>query len=130
MPDDTIKERGMPVVLVIDDDRGVLDSLMYVLEAQRYRVVTAPNGRRGLDAFRKHEPDAVITDIIMPEEDGLAVIREMRRLNPRTKIIAISGGGKVDKSDYLTIAEKLGADIGITKADLGTLFDVLAKLLA
>ena len=129
MPDD-FNGRSMPVVLVIDDDQAVLDSIAYVLETQRYRVVTALDGRRGLDAFRKHEPVAVITDILMPEQDGLCAIREMRLLNPKTKIIAISGGGRVDKADYLTVAEKLGADIGIAKADLGSLFAVLAKLLA
>ncbi len=92
-------------------------------------MVTATDGDRGLAAFREHTPAVVITDILMPEQDGIGAIREMRRLRPDAKIVAISGGGKIDKSDYLTVAEKLGADIGIEKSDIDKLLSILPTLL-
>ena len=116
-------------ILLIDDDVGVLDSLRLLLEAYGYRVVTASDGRKGLAAFEQHPPAVVITDILMPEQDGIGAIREMRRLRPSAKIIAMSGGGKVDKSDYLSVAEQLGADVGIEKCDLNKLLEILPTLL-
>jgi CheY-like chemotaxis protein len=115
---------------------GVLDSLRLLLEAYGYGVVTAADGRKGLAAFQKHAPAVVVGDILMPEQDGLmpeqdgiGAIREMRRLCPGAKIIAMSGGGKVDESDYLTVAEQLGADVGIEKGDVERLLEILPKLL-
>jgi CheY-like chemotaxis protein len=118
-----------PVVLLIDDDQAVLESLKLLLEANGYRVVTAPDGLRGVAAFQEHAPAVVVTDILMPEQDGIGALREMRRLRPDAKIVAMSGGGKIDKSDYLTVAEKLGADVGIEKTDVGKLLDILPDLL-
>lgn len=128
MPDDRAADTR-PVILLIDDDGGVRDSLALLLETHGYRVITARDGRRGIAAFGEHRPAVVVTDILMPEQDGIGAIREMRRLNPNTKIIAMSGGGKVDKADYLTVAEQLGADIGIEKAHLDQLLTILPKLL-
>src|SRR5579859_4128007 len=104
MPDETRHlESDHPTVLLIDDDAAVREGLTLLLEAHGFQVVTATDGERGLAAFRAYTPALVITDILMPEQDGIGAIREMRRLRPDAKIVAISGGGKVDKSDYLTV---------------------------
>src|SRR5579864_8740995 len=118
-----------PTVLLIDDDPAVLDSLSLRLEGYGFRVLTAPDGVRGLDAFREHVPAAVVTDILMPEQDGIGAILEMRRTRSDVKIIAMSGGGKFDKADYLTIAEKLGADAAFEKTDIDKLLTMLTALL-
>lgn len=123
-------EGRTPTVLLIDDDPAVRESLALLLETHGYRVVTAQDGHRGLLAFRQHAPAVVVTDILMPEQDGIGAIRELRRLDPAVKIVAISGGGRVDKSDYLTVAEKLGADAAVEKVDLDRLLEILPGLLA
>ena len=116
-------------ILLIDDDAAVLDSLRLLLEAYGFRVLTASDGREGLAAFEQHAPAVVITDILMPEQDGIGAIREMRGIRPGAKIVAMSGGGKVDKADYLSVAEKLGADVAIEKCDLNKLLEILPALL-
>ena len=68
-----------------------------------------------LAAFRRLSPAVVLTDIIMPEQDGISAIMEMRRERPGVKIIAMSGSGRVGKSDFLTIAKRLGADFTVHK---------------
>jgi DNA-binding response OmpR family regulator len=104
-----------PAVLVIDDDPALLHSLAALFEAYRICFATARDGREGLKIFRRISPAVVLTDIIMPEQDGIGVIMEMRRERPGVKIIAMSGSGRVGKSDFLTIAKKLGADAVIHK---------------
>ena len=115
-------------VLLIDDDQAVRESLALLLETHGYRVVTAADGIQGLIAFREHAPAVVVTDILMPEQDGLGTIRELKRLDPAVKIVAISGGGRFDKSDYLTIAQKLGAHAAVEKSDVAKLLDILPTL--
>jgi DNA-binding response OmpR family regulator len=116
-------------VLLIDDDPDFLDSLILLLETHGFRVLTARNGALGLQMFRAHSPAVVVTDIMMPEEDGIGLMLQMRRERRDVKIIAISGGGKVDKSDYLVIAQKLGADAAFEKQDTDALIDRLDEML-
>lgn len=116
-------------VLLVDDDSAFLDSLAVLLEAHGFRVLTARNGAHGLQMFRAHSPAVVVTDIMMPEEDGIGAMLKMRRERRDVKIIAISGGGKVDKSDYLVIAEKLGADAAFRKQDTDALIETLGEML-
>lgn len=104
-----------PSVLIIDDDKPVVLSLQAVLEDAGFRVLTACNGLAGVDAFKKHAPPVVITDIIMPDQDGLATIMQIRRLRPHAKIIAMSGGGRIGNTDFLSVAGKLGADAILPK---------------
>src|SRR5262250_938470 len=96
-----------PTVLLIDDDPAVLDALVIVLEQHGFRVLTARNGWEGLRVFRQHAPMVVVTDIIMPEQDGIGMMLQMRRECPDIKIIAISGGGYLDTWDYLATAQQL-----------------------
>jgi len=102
-------------ILVIDDDAAVLHSLSSLLEDAGFQVHTASDGIKGLAAFRARRPALVLTDIIMPEKEGIAVTMEIRRECPGAKIIAMSGGGRIGNSNFLEIASKLGADATLAK---------------
>lgn len=102
-------------VLVIDDDAVVRESLEVLLETYGFQVSLARNGAQGLAAFRRIEPDLVLTDIIMPVQDGIETILTMRRERPDARIIAMSGRGAIGNTDYVDIAARLGADTAIPK---------------
>ena len=99
----------MARILVIDDDRQVRTMLRTMLELEGYEVEDAPDGKEGLELFHRKPADLIITDIIMPEKDGMEIIIEMRRELPDVKIIAISGGGHIIPDHYLDSAELFGA---------------------
>lgn len=99
----------MARVLVVDDEHLLRTMLRSALERAGYEVEEAPEGKTALERFRLSPADVVITDIVMPEKDGIETIIEMRREFPDVKIIAISGGGRLSPDGYLTAAEKLGA---------------------
>jgi CheY-like chemotaxis protein len=100
----------MKRILVIDDDAHVRVTLGAILGRLGFEVVSAEDGREGLELFRKLAPDLVITDIIMPEQDGIATIARAREQSPQTRIIAMSGGGRLGNSDMLKLARAAGAD--------------------
>jgi DNA-binding NtrC family response regulator len=102
-------------VLVIDDDQLVRYTLSRILHRNGYDVVTASDGMRAMAVFREERPDVVITDIIMPEQEGIQTITEIRGVQPNAKIIAISGGGRIGNTDFLKIARHLGAFDAIAK---------------
>ena len=95
-------------ILIIDDDPQILDMLGQVLEREGYDIVKASNGREGIKLYRENPVDLIITDIIMPEKEGIETIFELRKDFPDLKIIAISGGGRIDPEEYLFVAQKLG----------------------
>lgn len=99
----------MPRILVIDDEPPVRALLQTVLERAGYEVVTAPDGKKGIRCHRDTPADLIITDVVMPEKEGIELIREIRETQPDVKIFAISGGGRVAAGTYLALAEKLGA---------------------
>ena len=105
----------MTRILVIDDDQDIRDMLRRILEHAGYTVEEAANGDIGTKLFKANLPDLVITDIIMPEKEGIETIRDLRRIHPSVKIVAISGGGRVGPSDYLNAARMLGAKKTFTK---------------
>jgi len=120
----------MEKVLVIDDDSLVRDNIVRILERQGYQVLVASDGVRGLRMFRSEQPDLVITDVIMPEKDGIETIREIRGDCPDAKIIAISGGGRIGNVDFLKVAEKVGASEIIAKPfDPSVLVNVVSRCL-
>lgn len=96
-------------ILIIDDDHHILLMIKKMLERAGFEVDLASNGKEGLELFRKLSVDLVITDIIMPEKEGLETIREMKSLRRDLKIIAMSGGGKVSSDNYLNTAQIFGA---------------------
>jgi two-component system KDP operon response regulator KdpE len=102
---------GEPVVLIVDDDAGIRESLCVELRAAGYDAITAVDGRAGLAAFRVHLPDLMITDLAMPGADGFALITSIRAFS-RTPILVISvRGADADKIHALD----LGADDFVTK---------------
>jgi CheY-like chemotaxis protein len=109
------RSAARPTVLVVDDDIIVLQTLQFLLEDNGFTVLTAVDGVQGLREYRKHRPDLVLTDIVMPEKEGIALIRELRREFPDAKVVAMSGGGRVGNSDYVSIALALGANLGLDK---------------
>ena len=99
----------MAHILIIDDDKHIRDLLRKVLEGAGYNVADAPNGRIAMRMWREDPADLIITDILMPEQDGLEFIRELRRDVPDAKIIALSGGSQRLNLDTLDIARRFGA---------------------
>ncbi len=91
------------------------ESLSMILEDYGFSVRTAADGLEGLRKFREESPSVVVTDILMPGLDGIGAIMQMRRERPAVKIIAVSGGGRIGRSDFLTIARNLGANAAFEK---------------
>ncbi|MGH9551886.1 MAG: response regulator transcription factor [Terriglobales bacterium] len=105
----------MALVLVIDDEPMVRQTIRLVLERHGHQVVEAENGIVGLKKYDEAAFDLVITDILMPEKEGIGTIQDLRARNSAVKILAISGGGRVENLDYLTMAGQLGADDALPK---------------
>ncbi len=117
-------------VLVVDDDDMVREALAILLSEHGIDVLTAVNGADGLQQFKQHKPDLVLTDIIMPKKEGISLIADLRREYPDAKIVAMSGGGRMGNSDYVTIATVLGANVGLRKPfDDLELIDTIRMLL-
>ena len=108
-------------LLVIDDDNLVRAALTDMLQTAGFEVVTASNGRLGLDLLDATPVDAIITDILMPEQEGLETIREARQRFPDIRILAISGGGAGGgETQLLRFAESFGADQTLPKPFTGS----------
>ncbi|MGM0667271.1 MAG: response regulator [Bacteroidota bacterium] len=104
----------MAGILLVEDNDDLRMMLKSALEKRRHVVVEASNGREALNKF-KQSLDIVVTDILMPEQDGIGLIMEVKKLKPEIRIIAISGGGKISPSSYLDLAKTLGADAVFSK---------------
>jgi DNA-binding response OmpR family regulator len=96
-------------ILVIDDDQQIRMLLRKTLETSGYSVDEATDGKAGFALYTDDPQDLVITDLIMPEREGLETIRDLLHYNPEVKIIAISGGGSLPADNYLHMAECFGA---------------------
>ena len=108
-------------LLVIDDDNLVRAALTDMLQTAGFEVVTASNGRLGLELMNSTPVDAIITDILMPEQEGLETIREARQRFPDIRILAISGGGAGGgETQLLRFAESFGADQTLPKPFTGS----------
>jgi len=105
----------MSKILVIDDDAIVRTSIVLLLVDAGYQVLSAENGALGMALYRSEQPDLVVTDIIMPEQEGIQTITEIRKVRPDAKIIAISGGARLGHADFLKIALVLGAMAAVPK---------------
>jgi len=97
----------MARILVIDDQEPIRALLRVTLEEAGYEVLEASNGRLGLELFRQRSADLIITDIVMPEMDGLEMMLELTRNFLNVKVIAISGG--LESEGTLHVATLLGA---------------------
>ncbi|WP_444997891.1 response regulator [Aliikangiella sp. IMCC44359] len=105
----------MALVLIVDDDPQMLRLLTDVVELDNHDVLLAQDGALALEYFDYHAPDLMITDILMPNKEGLELISETREKFPKVKIIAYSGGGSSDPESYLEFAIGMGADKVFTK---------------
>jgi DNA-binding response OmpR family regulator len=103
-------------VLVIDDDPRLLNLMSTAFTRAGFRTFSAKNGKVGLQILSAAKPDLLVTDIVMPEMEGLATIREAKLASPNTAVIAISGGGQYERHErFLNWAEGLGADEVLAK---------------
>lgn len=99
----------MARILVIDDEQLARFTMREILESAGHGVVEAKNGAEGIAFQRAHPFDVIITDIIMPEKEGVQTIIELRRDFPTLPIVAVSGGGRMRNLDFLKVAEQYGA---------------------
>jgi len=105
----------MKRILIIDDEEMMRGMLRQLLEREGYEVVDAADGAEGLNIHGRHPVELVITDLIMPDKEGLETILEFKQNYPDVKVIAMSGGGKIGPDNYLNLAEKFGAQFTLTK---------------
>ncbi len=96
-------------ILVIDDEQSIRLLLEKLLSREGFDVIAAKDGKEGMALFKKEPADLVITDIIMPEKEGIEILMEMRKSYPDTPVIAISGGGFNAPDSYLNVARAAGA---------------------
>jgi YesN/AraC family two-component response regulator len=105
----------MARILIIDDEPQIRSMLKLMLERDGYEVAEAPDGIEGIRIYRQNPADLIITDLIMPNKDGIGVIIDLKKEFPNVKIIALSGGGLNKPEGYLKGAKKLGAACTLTK---------------
>ncbi len=121
----------MDSILIVDDELVVRNLLMAIVGSGHYEVLEASNGEEALEVCRIEVPDLVVTDLIMPEKNGIDLILTLKKEFPTLPIVAISGGGGITgRYDYLEIADLVGAKCVLkkpfTKAEL---LDAIAAVL-
>lgn len=99
-------------VLVVDDEKEIVDFLERFLQRLNIDVIKATRGKEAIDLYAMHSPDCVFLDIKMPDRDGLEVLREIRKINPLSKVVMITGK---EEGEYQEKAKKYGAIDYITK---------------
>ena len=99
----------MANILIIDDDTAIQSVFSQYLQALGHNIVTATNGKDGIALLNKQPPELIITDIMMPEMDGLELVNYIRNNYPKLPVIAISGGMQMATINFLPFAEKFGA---------------------
>jgi DNA-binding NtrC family response regulator len=121
----------MARILVIDDEDRIRRLLRTALEMEGHQVLEARQGNEGLEVIRTTAPDLVITDLMMPDKDGLEVLLALKREAPELKVIAMSGGGKLKMMEPLLVAEPLGAFAAVRKPfDLDVMLETVKRALA
>jgi CheY-like chemotaxis protein len=127
----TVSDQRGKVVLIIDDEQLIRLQVRTALEGEGFIVHEAANGNEGLTRIALAIPDLVITDILMPDKEGIETILELRRRYPSIRIIAISGGGRTGNKDFLRTAKHLGADRTLAKPfGLADLLKLVREVLA
>ena len=102
-------------ILVVDDEAELRDVVTRVLMGAGHRVTAAVDGQEAIARMGRETFDLVLTDVIMPEKDGMQVITEARKRLPQVEIVAMSGGGHIPREQYLRIATGLGAHAVLEK---------------
>ena len=117
-------------ILIIDDDEQIRVLLEQMMEWAGFAVAVAENGKIGMQLQEQHPADLVITDLIMPEQEGLETISRLKKQYQGIKIIAISGGGRIGPEAYLPAALELGADRVFSKPfDVQEIVNAVQELL-
>jgi len=120
----------MSSVLLIDDDLELLRQMAVAFVSARYQVQVAPDGQAGLAKFLATPTDLVVTDIVMPNREGIETIVGLKKARPSVKVIAVSGGYRVGPADFLRLAQHVGADAGLAKPfRFGELLKLAARVL-
>ena len=116
-------------ILLVDDEDAYRQMMCRTLTEMGYEVMEARNGKEAVQVHELCQADIVLTDLIMPDTDGIEIIREFKRIHAPVKIIAMSGGGWIGTRDYLKAAKLIGADETLTKPfskeELGVVLDRL-----
>ncbi|KAA3612755.1 MAG: response regulator [Planctomycetota bacterium] len=102
-------------ILVVDDDSEIRDMLKQLLDFAGYTITLAGNGKEALEKLEEQDFQLMVTDIVMPDADGLEVIMNARKIRPELQIIAMSGGGHGSPDNYLKLASAFGADRALLK---------------
>ncbi len=120
----------MKKILVIDDDQQFNEMICMALSDTGYEVITAPDGLKGVQMFTAERPDLVISDLYMPEKEGLETVMELRQIDKAIRILVVSGGSPHMKmSDMFTMAEMFGADAVLPKPfSISTLLQKVKEL--
>lgn len=125
------RARNMGRVLVIDDDPLIRQTIRFALEEAGFCVDEAESGVDGCRAAADGDFDLMITDILMPDKDGIETIIEVKRTRPDLQILAMSGGGKIDGGEFLNLARRLGVNDTISKPfQIGALLAKVERLCA
>jgi CheY-like chemotaxis protein len=96
-------------ILVVDDNDDLRATIQALLQADGFDVAQAADGRAALAELRSRPADVVLTDLVMPDQDGIETIVELKKLYPHLKIVAMSGWTSAQGSDYLQVAREIGA---------------------
>lgn len=102
-------------ILIIDDEAEIRTALREMLQRAGHEVIEAEDGKVGVVLYRKSPVDLVITDLFMPEQEGLRTMAILKREDLNVKMIAISGGGVLGSTDMLSVAEQFGASYTFAK---------------
>jgi CheY-like chemotaxis protein len=105
----------MQRILLVDDDEALRKMLGMKLVMMGYAIAEAANGKEALAAQQREPADLILTDLIMPEKEGIETIGEFRKKYPKAKIIAMSGGSRVSAAENLKMARLIGADLALAK---------------
>jgi CheY-like chemotaxis protein len=116
-------------LLVVDDDLPFRTRVCRALRERGYVAIEAANGAEALTLIRSRTPDVIVTDIMMPDGDGIEFISAVRRSGLPSRILAVSGSRDIRSLDFLKMAEKLGADASLRKPfTLDELLEALRSL--
>ena len=119
----------MTTILIADDDDNVRYALSKLLRKAGYHVLEAQNGKEASKLLRKAMPDVLVTDIVMPEQDGIGLLNTARELSPAIPVLVMSGGGNIVGLDYLSLAQTMGANATLCKPfDNDEVLSVVANL--
>ena len=120
----------MARILVVDDDQPVREMICSILGTCGYELAEAPNGKIATRMYREQPFDVVITDLVMPDMDGIELIKELRAIDQNVKVIAISGGFLTASDTYLKAAKLMGAQHTLPKPfEMDELLSVVASVL-